>query len=83
MKMFDYLGAGRAIITSDLSVIQEVLNEENAIFCPADDHAAWIEAVKTLLNDPQKRHSLGQRARQDAEKYTWQNRAKKALADFN
>jgi glycosyltransferase involved in cell wall biosynthesis len=33
MKMFEYMAAGRAIVTSDLLVIREVLNEGNAVFC--------------------------------------------------
>jgi len=33
MKMFEYMAAGRAIVTSDLPVIREVLNEKSAIFC--------------------------------------------------
>jgi glycosyltransferase involved in cell wall biosynthesis len=33
MKMFEYMAAGRAIVTSDLPVIREVLNEKNAVFC--------------------------------------------------
>ncbi|MGZ9166382.1 MAG: glycosyltransferase family 4 protein, partial [Anaerolineales bacterium] len=30
MKMFEYMAAGRAIVSSDLPVIREVLNEQNA-----------------------------------------------------
>ena len=33
MKMFEYMAAGRAIVTADLPVIREVLNEKNAVFC--------------------------------------------------
>jgi glycosyltransferase involved in cell wall biosynthesis len=33
MKMFDYMAAGRAILSADLPVIHEVLNESNAVFC--------------------------------------------------
>ncbi|HEX2991277.1 MAG TPA: glycosyltransferase family 4 protein, partial [Anaerolineales bacterium] len=31
MKMFEYMAAGRAIVSSDLPVIREVLNESNAV----------------------------------------------------
>ncbi|MEW6400351.1 MAG: glycosyltransferase [Chloroflexota bacterium] len=33
MKMFEYMAAGRAIVSADLPVIREVLNEGNAVFC--------------------------------------------------
>jgi len=39
MKMFDYLASGRVILASDLPVFHEVLNENNAIFCPPEDCA--------------------------------------------
>jgi glycosyltransferase involved in cell wall biosynthesis len=33
MKMFEYMAAGRAIVSADLASIREVLNERNAVFC--------------------------------------------------
>ncbi len=33
MKMFEYMAAGRAIVSADLPSIREVLNEGNAVFC--------------------------------------------------
>ena len=42
MKMFEYMAAGRAILSSDLPVLREVLNEENAILLPPDEPAAWV-----------------------------------------
>jgi glycosyltransferase involved in cell wall biosynthesis len=82
MKMFDYMAAGRAILSSDLPVLQEVLNDRNAIFCPPDDPSAWEQALQALLNDPERRAALADQARQDVAQYTLQERARKALADF-
>jgi glycosyltransferase involved in cell wall biosynthesis len=33
MKMFEYMAAGRPVISADLPSIREVLNEGNAVFC--------------------------------------------------
>jgi glycosyltransferase involved in cell wall biosynthesis len=82
MKMFDYLATGRVIISSDLPVIHEVLNTENAIFCPPDDLNAWVEAMEGLINDPQRRSCLAEQARRDAARYTWVERARRALEGF-
>ena len=41
MKMFEYMAARRAIVTSDLPVIREVLNEKNALFCEPDNAGEW------------------------------------------
>ncbi len=82
MKMFDYLAAGRAILSSDLPVIHEVLNPGNAVFAPPEDAAAWTEALRLLLDDPELRDRLAQQSRQDAQSYSWKARAQNALADF-
>lgn len=79
MKMFEYLAAGRAIITSDLPVLHEVLNEENAIFCLAEDPVAWQTALQKLINDPEKIAMLGKQARLDAQAYSWKKRAERSL----
>jgi glycosyltransferase involved in cell wall biosynthesis len=79
MKMFDYLAAGRAILSSDLPVLHEVLNERNAVFCPPEDVDAWQQALAALLADAGRRQQLGQQARRDAQRYTWRGRAERAL----
>jgi len=82
MKMFDYLAAGRAIMTSDLPVIHEVLGLSNAVFCPPDDADAWVQAFGDLLNDPPRIERLGREARKDAAAYSWDQRAAHAMAGF-
>ena len=82
MKMFDYMAAGRPIITSNLPVIREILDEEKAVFCPPQDVAAWSKAITQLMKDSEKREILGQRAREEAAQYTWIERAKKGFQDF-
>jgi len=74
------MAAGRAIITSDLPVIHEVLNESMAVFCPAEDLAAWQAALRQLESDPAKREALGAAAREAVMAYTWTARAEQALA---
>jgi glycosyltransferase involved in cell wall biosynthesis len=82
MKMFEYLAAGRAIISSDLPVFREVLNDRNAVFCPPDDIPAWTAAVRGLLADPARRESLALQAESDSRQYSWTARAKRALDGF-
>jgi glycosyltransferase involved in cell wall biosynthesis len=82
MKMFDYMAAGRAILSADLSVIHEVLNEENAVFCEPGYVDAWESALRGLLADKPRRLALGAQARTDVAGYTWFARAKRALEGF-
>jgi glycosyltransferase involved in cell wall biosynthesis len=82
MKMFDYLASGRPILTSDLPVLHEVLNQNNAIFAPPNDLEAWKGELARLIEDSSLRRSLGQQAQIDAARYTWKARARAALAGF-
>jgi glycosyltransferase involved in cell wall biosynthesis len=75
MKMFEYMATGRAILSADLPVIHEVLNERNAVFCEPDDLPAWKSALETLLADPRQRTALAEQAKQDIQGYTWLSRA--------
>ncbi|HEX6270184.1 MAG TPA: glycosyltransferase family 4 protein [Anaerolineales bacterium] len=82
MKMFEYMAAGRAIVTSDLPVIREVLNENTAVFCEPDSLASWKPVLENLLKDESHRLALGKQARQDVQGYTWLRRAARILNGF-
>ena len=82
LKLFEYMAAGRAIVTTDLPVLREVVrDQETACLCPPDDPAAWATTLQRLASDPVKRRELGQAARELLEhEYTWDKRAEKVLA---
>lgn len=79
MKMFEYMAAERAIITADLPVIREVLDETQAVFCTPSNAAVWKSAIESLLADEKQQTLLATRARREIEKYTWLSRAQHAL----
>lgn len=83
MKMFEYMAAGRAIISSDLPVIHEVLDEETAIFCPPGNTQAWISAIKYLRDEHEFRIKIGRNAREKVVGYSWKARGVHALNGFN
>ncbi|MEW6566768.1 MAG: glycosyltransferase [Chloroflexota bacterium] len=79
MKAFEYLAAGRAILSSDLPVLREVLNEANAVLLPPEDIETWDQALKALASDEARRQALAARARADAARYSWTGREQQAL----
>ncbi|HZW02588.1 MAG TPA: glycosyltransferase [Anaerolineaceae bacterium] len=79
MKMFEYMAAGRAILSSDLPVIREVLNAANAAFATPEDLPSWITAFDRLVADRDLRQRLGAQAQADVQPYTWRKRASRAL----
>jgi len=97
MKMFEYMAAGRAIVSADLPSIREVLNDENAVFCPPtggrvggdlppyrghDVIGEWKSAIQALLNDETRRLALGAQAQKDVEKFTWVKREERVIGRF-
>ena len=83
MKMFEYMAAGRAIVSADLPVIREVLNEKNAVFCKPDEIGDWRLVVESLLDDDVHRTKLGNQARHDVQGYTWVARAQRIMDGFS
>jgi glycosyltransferase involved in cell wall biosynthesis len=82
MKMFEYMATGKAIVSSDLPVLREVLEHDaNALLVDPEDASAWVEALKQLAREPALRARLGERALADFERhYTWSARAESVLA---
>ena len=82
MKMFEYMASKRAIISSDIPVIREVLNPSNAILCPPEDIEAWSQALGDLIYDEGKRKALADQAWLDIQQHTWLERARRAIHGF-
>jgi glycosyltransferase involved in cell wall biosynthesis len=80
--MFEYMAVGRAILSSDLPVLHEVLNSANAAFCQPEAVPDWLQAFSALMADPERRAALARQARQDANQYSWTVRAQHALEGF-
>lgn len=78
LKLFEYMGAGRAIVCSDVPVLQEVAEDGvNMLVCRHDDVSEWAAALQRLWADAGLRRSLGTTAREQLERlYTWDVRAR-------
>lgn len=86
MKMFEYMAAGRGIVSADLLSIREVLNDGNAVFCEAGDWESvignWKSEIEKLLADEPRRLALGRQARLDAAQLTWVKREERIMQKF-
>ncbi|HNO94718.1 MAG TPA: glycosyltransferase, partial [Anaerolineales bacterium] len=83
MKMFEYMAAGRGIVSADLLSIREVLNVGNAVFCAAGNWELvignWRSEIESLLVDEPRRLALGKQARLDVEQLTWAKREEQIM----
>lgn len=77
LKLFEYLGAGNAILTSDLPAVREILDERTAQFFAPEDQSALTAALTSLVADAAKREALGRAGRALATEHTYAHRAEK------
>jgi glycosyltransferase involved in cell wall biosynthesis len=80
LKLFEYLAAGRAVVTSYLPVLREVLDDSVAMLCTPDDVDSWLQAVDRLRDSgTRERLAATGRARFLA-RHTWAARVEQVLA---
>ena len=75
MKMFEYMAEGRCILSSDLPVIHEILDDGCAVFCEPENADSWEKGLRSVLKDPEYRNRLAAEAKRRSVAYTWQKRA--------
>jgi glycosyltransferase involved in cell wall biosynthesis len=80
LKMFEYMASGRPIISSDLPILQEIIEPgKNAIVVVSDDVKQWTAALKELVAKPESGRQLAQNALEKVKNYTWEKRAARIL----
>lgn len=82
LKLFEYLAAGRAIVTTDLPSIREVLHDGDAVYIRPGDGAALADALNALAKDPTRIAALETKSNALAPRYTWKSRAETVIADL-
>ena len=81
LKIFEDMAEGKAILSSDLPVLREILvDSHNALLRGPEDVEGWAEGLSRLEMDARLRVRLGVQARRDlVERYTWDQRARAIL----
>ena len=77
LKIFEYMAVGKPILTSNLPVLREFLEDgKEAILCDPSNVESWVQALAGLAASPSLSSELGMQARETFEKhYTWFARA--------
>ncbi|HWP45693.1 MAG TPA: glycosyltransferase family 4 protein [Candidatus Limnocylindrales bacterium] len=82
MKLFEYMGMGKAIVAPKQENIEEILihNESGILFEPSNKKALE-EAILKCVQDASFRRRIGSRAREQIfeRKYLWKENAKKVI----
>lgn len=83
LKMFEYMAAGKAILSSKLPVLEEILvHGKNALMLDYTRVEDWVLALEEIEENPLFGRTLGMNALNDVSNYTWQKRAIKILDYF-
>jgi glycosyltransferase involved in cell wall biosynthesis len=81
LSVLEAAQAGCALVLSDIPTHRE-LWDEVAVFVPARDDSAFASAIQRLLNDPDERRELGERARVCGRSYTPERMASQMAAIY-
>jgi len=82
LKAFEYMAAGKPIVASRLKVIGEVLEDRrNALLVPPDSVTEWAGAIQMLKDNEPLSRAIGERAHNDVQKYSWDERVKKIFLE--
>lgn len=79
LKMFEYMASGRVIVASDISVLREVLNEDNSFLVEADAPEKWAETIAYIASHREEAVKRADKAAKDVKEYTWSRRAEQMI----
>lgn len=83
LKLFEYMAAGKPIVSSDLPSIREILRDGvNALLVPPGDPIALADRIDRLLKDHALSSRLARAAFDEVPNYSWQRRAERLDALF-
>jgi glycosyltransferase involved in cell wall biosynthesis len=81
LKLFEYLGAGLAVVAAAIPGVTELVDERTAVLVPPGEPAALAGAVAELAADRRRLARLGRAGRELAERNTWGHRARGVLGE--
>jgi glycosyltransferase involved in cell wall biosynthesis len=79
LKAFEYMGAGLAIVASDLPSIREILDEESAVFFEPENEEDLADKMIELILNPLKREQMKIAVRQRARQFTYEERCRRVV----
>jgi glycosyltransferase involved in cell wall biosynthesis len=80
MKMFEYMASGVPIISSNITVLREVLEHNiNALLVEPNNIEDWKKSIESIKNNIGLSVFLAKNARTKVNHYTWMKRSKRIL----
>jgi glycosyltransferase involved in cell wall biosynthesis len=77
LKLFEYLAAGCAVVSTDLPPIHEILGDNEASWASPGDPAGLAAAIRRLTADPAQASAAAALGFARVRNYSWQSRAQR------
>lgn len=77
LKIFEYMAAGRPIITTDFPTLRDILDDSSAILVKTGDVAGYAAAATIIAENSTLAQSLVTAAQEKVKENTWKKRAEK------
>ena len=72
------MGQGAPVLSSNSTSLPEIVADAG-ILLPSSNRDGWVEAIETLLSQPQRRADLAAAARVRAATFNWQESTRQLL----
>jgi glycosyltransferase involved in cell wall biosynthesis len=79
-KLLEYAAMGVPVIASDLATFRAHFSERAIRYVPGGDTEALSGAIRELAADPARAAAMGETARHEAERYSWEQQAARYVA---
>ncbi|MCG3683474.1 glycosyltransferase family 4 protein [Aliarcobacter butzleri] len=84
IKIIEYLSSSKPIVASDMPMIREILNDENAFLVDVNNIQNWVDAIEYLKSNKPIYDKYSKNGyKYFEENLTWNARAKKVLKVFD
>lgn len=80
LKIPEMVNVGLCVVSSRLTVLEDLYGEDAIAFVPAEDPAALAAKILELYQAPEERERLAANARERSKGFTWEHQYKEYLA---
>lgn len=70
--MLEAMAMGKAVVASRCGGLEEVINGDNGMLVEPRNEKALAEAIRFLLEDPERRVEMGEAAHEASKSYSWE-----------
>ena len=78
------MAAGRAVVSTDLPSIREIVDKDRGVLVPPGDPAALADAIAGLLEDDARREAMGRAGHRKVQtRYAWPHLAAQLEVVYN